>query len=53
VILGRHEDAVRPAVEHRVVRAAMTERQLEGLAPRGERKQLMAQADAEHRRAAE
>ncbi len=41
------------ALEHRVVRAAVAERELERLVPGREREQLVAEADAEDRHPAE
>ncbi len=53
VVLARHEDAARRALEHRVVGAAVTERQLVGRVPGGEPEELVPEADAEDARAAE
>src|SRR5689334_4542899 len=49
VVLRGDDDAVRGALEHRVVRAAVSEGQLVRLAPGREREQLVAQADPENR----
>src|SRR4051812_35786876 len=49
MVLARDEDAVRTHVEHRVVGAAVPERELEGLEAGRERKQLVAETDAEER----
>src|SRR5215208_1090519 len=53
MVLARDEHAVRAQVEHRVVRTAVAERELEGLESRRQREQLMAEADAEERDAAD
>src|ERR1044072_2689425 len=49
VVLTRDEDAVRAQIEHRVVRAAVPERQLERLETGGEGEQLVPETDAETR----
>jgi hypothetical protein len=53
VVLARHEHAAARAFQHRVVRAAMAERELERLEAGREREQLVAEADAEDRHAPE
>src|SRR5690349_17642115 len=53
VVLRGDEHLARAVVEHRMVRAAMTERQLEGLLAGRHREQLMTEADTEHRHTAE
>ena len=53
VVLARNEDAPGPAVDDRVVRAAMAERQLRRLVAGREPHQLVAEADPEHRHASE
>src|SRR5207247_10054855 len=51
VVLAGDEDPVRTLVEHRVVRAAVAEAELEGLGAGREREQLVAEADSEQRNA--
>src|SRR5262245_42721410 len=53
VVLARDEDATRMALEHRMVRAAVAERELVGLVAGRAGDELVAEADAEHRRPAE
>src|SRR5436305_1605483 len=53
VVLARHEDAAARALEHRMVDAAVAERELERLVAGRLRDQLVPEADAEHIRAAE
>src|SRR5206468_5846580 len=53
VVLRRDENLAAAVVEHRMVRAAVAEGQLVRLLLRREREQLVAETDAEHRRAAE
>src|SRR5439155_16940531 len=53
VVLRRHEHAAACPLEHRMVRAAVTERQLERLHPDRKPEQLVTQADPQHRHAAE
>ena len=53
VVLGRNKHAAGCALEHRMVRAAVTERQLVRLHSGREREQLMPEADAEDRHTAE
>src|SRR5262245_62385690 len=53
VVLGGHQHAVLLNVEHRMVRAAVTERQLVRLEPKDDAEQLMAKADPEKRDAPE
>ena len=52
VVLARHEHAPRRALEHRVVGAAMPERQLVRLEPERPPHELVAEADAEDRASA-
>ena len=49
VVLARHEHAAAGPLEHRMVRAAMTERQLVRLVAGREAEELMAEADPEDR----
>ena len=49
VVLARDEHATRAALEHRMVRTAMAERELERLVPGREGQQLMSEADTEDR----
>src|ERR1051326_5708876 len=53
VVLARHQHASARALEDGVVRAAVAERELEGLVAGREREQLMTEADAEDRRPAQ
>src|SRR5262245_52077781 len=53
VVLARDEDAAARALEDRVVRAAVAERELERPEPGGAREQLMAETDAEDTRPAD
>src|SRR5579859_1881019 len=53
VVLARDEHTLVCALQHRMVRAAMAERELERLVPGGHREHLVAEADAEDARAAE
>jgi hypothetical protein len=53
VVLARHEHAAREPLVHRMVRTSMAERKLVRVVAGGARDQLVAEADAEHVRAAE
>src|SRR5690348_2979787 len=53
VVLARDEHALVRALQHGVVSASVTERQLERLVPGRQREDLVAEADAEDARAAE
>src|SRR5688572_10584999 len=53
VVLARDEDAARRELEHRMVGAAVAERELEGLQAGREREELVAEADPEDRHRSE
>jgi hypothetical protein len=53
VILRRYFNPPTFQMKHRLVSTAMTELHLKSFCPAGQRKQLMSQADAEHRFARE
>src|SRR5436305_14355941 len=53
VVLRRDDHAAAAMVDHRMVRAAVPERQLERLLGGREREQLVAEADSQHRRSPE
>src|SRR4029077_12000717 len=53
VVLRRDDHGARAVIDHRVIRTAVAERELERLLAGGERKQLVAETDPEDRRASE
>src|SRR5215210_1967104 len=53
VVLARDQHPAAPTLQHRMVRAAMAELELERPVPGGEREQLVPEANAEHRHLSE